>query len=270
MKRNHFLHNAFACLLAALLGSCDPVGEEDRLIYVPPAEVNRSVLIEDFTGQRCINCPTATEEIEKLRAEYGEDAVIPVAIHSGPFGHRTTMTSARLPLCTETGDEYYKHWNITSQPGVKINRGEPVYSINQYATEVRKALAQKTPLDLTLVPQYDPTTRTVAIAVEAMASEDLSGKLQVWVTENNIVESQMMPDGTQNTEYRHQHVFRTSATADIYGADIALAEGIAKTISYQVTLDEAWKADDISIVAFVSNDAQGVLQVVQTPLKTIE
>ena len=54
-------------LLAALfLASCSHIDEDERLIYVKPAPVERSVLIEDFTGQMCINCPLATQEIEKL------------------------------------------------------------------------------------------------------------------------------------------------------------------------------------------------------------
>ena len=160
MKLNNLINTALAGLIACTLWSCDTVKEEDRLIYVKPAEVNRSVLIEDFTGQRCVNCPTATEEIEKLQEQYG-DAVIAVGIHSGPFGHRTTMSSARLPLCTETGDDYYTHWGIEYQPGVKINRGAPIYSSAQYAAVVREALEQTTPLEMSLTARYNAETKIV-------------------------------------------------------------------------------------------------------------
>ena len=72
-------------LVAVLMTSCDEVETQDRLIYVEPPEVSRAVLIEDFTGQYCVNCPRATEEIERLVEEYGDTTVIAVAIHSGPF-----------------------------------------------------------------------------------------------------------------------------------------------------------------------------------------
>ena len=269
MKLNHLFSTALTGLVACAVWSCDTVAEEDRLVYVKPAEVNRSVLIEDFTGQRCVNCPTATEEIEKLQEQYG-DAIIAVGIHSGPFGHRTTMSSARLPLCTETGDEYYTHWNIEYQPGVKINRSTPIYNTAEYGTTVREALQKTTPLDLELTAAYDATTGGVDITIDATSSETVSGKLQVWVIENNIVAQQNMPDGSTNSEYVHQHVFRTSVTNDIFGDDFSVTDAAPATASYKVTLDDTWVAENVAIVAFVSNTADGVLQVVKVNLTTVE
>ena len=71
--------------IAAMLSACDNVDSNDRLIYVPPAAVGRCVLIEDFTGQKCLNCPRAAEVIEQLQKQYGADTVIAVAIHAGPL-----------------------------------------------------------------------------------------------------------------------------------------------------------------------------------------
>ena len=44
----------YILILAAvtLLAGCDSVGSDERLIEIPPAAVQRNVLIEDFTGQR--------------------------------------------------------------------------------------------------------------------------------------------------------------------------------------------------------------------------
>ena len=268
MKLNNLLSTTLAGLIACTLWSCDNISEEDRLIYVKPAEVNRSVLIEDFTGQRCVNCPTATEEIEKLQEQYGEDAIIAVGIHSGPFGHRTTMSSARLSLCTETGDEYYTRWGIEYQPGVMINRSAPIYNTAEYGTTVRDALQKTTPLNMELDVEYDADTRNAKVNVVATTSENINGKLQVWVIENNIVDVQYMPDGSPNMEYVHQHVFRTSVTNDIFGDNFSVMDTETETASYEVTLDDEWKAENVAIVAFVSNTADGVLQVVKTNLTT--
>ena len=72
--------------LAALVMAvaCDEVSTDERLTYVEPPEVGRAVLIEDYTGQYCVNCPRATEEIERLVEQYGDSVVVAVAIHSGP------------------------------------------------------------------------------------------------------------------------------------------------------------------------------------------
>ena len=97
-----------------LLVACDNVSLDERLQYVEPPEVGRAVLIEDFTGQYCVNCPRATEEIERLIEQYGDSVVIPVAIHSGPF---SKLNGEFTPLHTEVGDLYFNRWNLSSQLG---------------------------------------------------------------------------------------------------------------------------------------------------------
>ena len=124
-----------------LLSACDQIDENNRFIYVEPAHVYRAVLVEDFTGQRCVNCPAATEELDMLQKRYGQENVVVVAFHSGPFGHRTTISSPRLPLCTEIGDTYYSYWGIENQPGVLINRvGDVCYDKTMYVTRISEEL----------------------------------------------------------------------------------------------------------------------------------
>ena len=96
-----------ACVLI-MLSSCSNIDENDRFIYVPPVAVGRCVLIEDFTGQTCLNCPRAAETIEKLQEQYGADTVIAVAIHSGPLALKPTASV--IGLRTDLGDLYYGHW----------------------------------------------------------------------------------------------------------------------------------------------------------------
>lgn len=267
LKRNILYCGLFLFVVGLSLISCSDIDENDRLIYVKPADVNRAVLIEDFTGQNCSNCPAATEVIKELQEQYGEDNVIAVAIHSGPFGHRTTMSSPRLPLCTETGDAYYTYWGITAQPGVKINRGNPIYNTALYGATVYEAIEEPSPLNLTVdMAEYDQKTRTLDIKIGAITNENLTGKLQVWIIENNIVSQQKMGDGSMNSDYVHQHVFRASVTQDIYGDDITVTEGEEKSVSYSTTLDEDWVAENVEVVAFVSNTANGVLQVVKSDI----
>ena len=85
-------------LVALLMTSCDELEPQERLIYVEPPEVSRAVLIEDFTGQYYVNCPRATEEIERLIEEYGDTTVIAVAIHSGPFSKTREPTRRYIRL----------------------------------------------------------------------------------------------------------------------------------------------------------------------------
>jgi len=260
----------FTALAVAAMVSCSNIDEEDRLIYVKPAEATRNILIEDFTGQRCVNCPNATEEIAKYQKAYGEDTVIAVAIHSGPFGHQNGVeSSSRYPLCTETGDAYFKYWTgswFTAQPCVIVNRNGNKLALPPYGESIISALAQTTPVTLNLNAAFNRDSTEVAVAVDAITSENVNAKLQVWVLEDSITGTQYMPDGNRNAQYIHNHVFRTSVTADIYGDEFNITEGANPKAEYKFTIDTKWKARHLSVVAFVYNDVEGVIQAVKSHL----
>jgi thiol-disulfide isomerase/thioredoxin len=44
--------------------------------------VTRRVLLEDFTGHTCNNCPAAAVIAEGLQTFYGEDQLILVGVHA--------------------------------------------------------------------------------------------------------------------------------------------------------------------------------------------
>lgn len=265
MKPIKLLYSAAVAAVIAF-SSCSNVDEDERYIYVKPAESKRCIIVEDFTGQRCVNCPKATEELAGMQEQYSADTVIVVGIHSGPFGHqRGSQTSPRLSLCTETGDAYFVKWLgkwETPQPAVVINRKSGMLSLGGYGAYVNEALAATTPVKMELDNSYDASSKTVTINVTAETSETVEGKLQVWIVEDGIVDRQSMPDGSTNAEYVHNHVFRASVTNDIHGDafNIKTGDGEKATATYTVNVDDSWKAENISVVAFVYNDNDGVLQ----------
>ena len=118
----------YISLLAAVafLTGCDSVGSDERLIEVPAATVQRNVLIEDFTGQRCIFCPDAAEAIAQQQKLYGADKLITVAFHAGPLAIKSG--TGFVGLRTDVGDVYYKHWSVPNVPKAIINRRGGVLS----------------------------------------------------------------------------------------------------------------------------------------------
>ena len=75
-----------------------------------------------------------------------------------------------------------------------------------------------------------------------------------------------MPDGTTNKTYVHHHVLR-NAVNGTWGDDCSVAQGQLWERDYTYTLNDAWKPENISIVAFVYNDA-GVVQATKVKLNT--
>lgn len=271
MAKRHLL--SLLCILC--LTSCSHVDVDDRLIYVEPPVVEPvqeddtitikpSVLIEDFTGQRCVNCPTAAEEIQRLKTQYGDSTIVAVGIHSGPLA--VFPTDKAVGLRTQQGDDYYQHWNIDAEPAGHINRNGTISTPDLWQTQVRNALSQPANVSLRATSHYDADTRSLAIQVEIFSKITLTGHLQIWLTESDIIALQMMPNGKANRDYVHNHVFRTAVNG-AWGDPCSLSEKETKTLSFTATIDQQWIPENLSVVAFLYNDT-GVLQVTENHVKT--
>lgn len=251
----HIIPMAVAAL--ALLTACDNIPEDDRLIYVKPAAVSRAVLIEDFTGQRCVNCPAATEAIHQLQQEYGDSVVIAVGIHSGPFG-------ASTPLRTDEGDEYYAHWQVQEQPSGMVNRtGLSLHTT--WAARVYEQIQQTAAVSIKLETTLDADTRKLDVSAEMMAVDgNVTGKLQLWLIEDGIVSLQLFPGNARDFDYVHNHVFRTSINGT-WGEDVSIVEGEVAHKASSITISDDYVLDNLHVVAFVYNST-GVLQATQAKI----
>lgn len=254
-----------------MLIGCDYIAEDERLIYDPyvaetsstdsqeddiPESAKRVVLLEDFTGQRCINCPTATNIIEQLQKVCG-DALVAVGIHGGPLAF--AGTAKVIGLKTATGDEYYNHWGMDYQPVGLVNR-HGVLNYPDWAVAVREELQKPAPLWLDGNATIDNDAITIRITARS-AGTVVTGKLQVWLLEDGIQALQLMPDGSANQTYTHNHVFRTAVNGT-WGEDFSVEEGKSEQRTMSLPLQPEWKVENLSIVAFVY-DNSGVQQTVK-------
>ncbi len=239
----------------ALLCACSNISEDERLIYVKMEPAKRVVLLEDFTGQRCVNCPRGTEVIEQLQRDYG-DNVVAVGIHGGPLGFHGNARV--MGLATDVGDEYYNYWKLEYQPVGLVNRHGAV-NYTDWTARVKEALTQPAPLKLSATATL--SEGVINITVDAMGTDNTTGKLQVWLLEDGITALQLMPDGSSNSEYVHNHVLRTPVNGT-WGQDFSIREGESKTVTMTQALSDEWNPAALSIVVFVYND-QGVQQAVK-------
>ncbi|MBO7467683.1 MAG: Omp28 family outer membrane lipoprotein [Bacteroidaceae bacterium] len=260
MRKILYITLATFCLIA-----CDNIAEEDRLIYEPLPEVNRSVLIEDFTGQRCVNCPNAADEIHNLQEEYGEDVIVAVGIHGGPMAVYPNPERGIVGLATEIGEKYNEYWKVEQWPMGMVNRGG-VCSYTDWKAKVHEELQKKAPVDISLSNEMPDADGHIRVAASVQGVRGVTtGKLQIWMVEDNVTAIQLMPDGTANQSYVHQHVFRAAVNGE-WGEDITVEEGESIVVSETITIPADWKRENLSLVAFVYND-QGVQQVTRSSLK---
>lgn len=253
---NHIIPMAVAAL--ALFTACDNIPEDDRLIYIKPVAVSRAVLIEDFTGQRCLNCPDATATIHQLQEQYGDSVVIAVAIHSGPFAWNARHTTT-MPLWTAEGDDYFNYWQVEHQPMGMVNR-QPLSDYPTWAAAVYEQIQRTAALSIKLDMSLNTETRELNVDAQMMAVDGaVTGKLQLWLVEDSIVSPQYMQDGKPKADYVHNHVFRQTING-MWGEDVSMNEGETDAKSATITISDDYVLENLSVVAFVYNST-GVLQV---------
>lgn len=239
-----------------MLTACDHISEDERIIYEKLEPARRVVLIEDFTGQRCPNCPNATEIIEQLQATYG-DFLVAVSIHGGPLAY--AGNAKVVGLKTAEADEYFNHWKLEYQPVGLINRHGP-FDYPEWVEKVKEELAKPAPLHLGGTASIEGDAITINLKAEG-TDGTVAGKLQVWILENGIQALQLLPNGTANQAYIHNHVLRATVNGQ-WGEDFSVAEGETVERTLSMTLEPGWNKAQLSVVAFVYN-SNGVQQAVK-------
>ena len=207
----------------------------------------------------------AFDFIERLKEQYGTDSIIAVGIHSGPLA--VYSRGSVLGLRTEEGDEYYEHWGVEQEPMGYINRRGSLSTLDNWATQVREAIQQPTDIRFELTPVL-MENGLLNVSLNIIGGEPIDANLQLWLTESNIVALQMMPDGTANQNYVHNHVFRRSINGT-WGEPYKSAQGEIRDLEFECELDETWKPENLSVVAFIYGN-KGVEYVAEASVNNVD
>lgn len=247
-------------LMAVAMASCETIPEKDRYIEIPKAEVKRKVLLEDFTGQVCKNCPLGHDVIKSLTNQYWSD-VIPVAIHAGPLSWSETMTGA-VGLAIPEGNELAKKAGVTSYPSGRIDRVGGVAQYENWSNLVKNEISKPSPILINLRGEMDLKNQTIKIVSGVASSDGGNYRLNVWITESGVVAPQILPSGEFNMEYIHSHVLRAVLTG-VDGEEITISkqniiDGKATytEFTHNVSISDKWNYERISVVAFVEKDGE--------------
>ncbi|MBU8893871.1 MAG: Omp28 family outer membrane lipoprotein [Bacteroidales bacterium] len=269
------------------IGSCDEIEEPfieyqgecgDASLPVPI----KQILIEEFTGHQCGNCPEGAEMIKTLKELYC-DHIIPIAIHAGYFAEIYT-NGEKYTYEYRTGDgniiDTYFEASSSGVPNGMINRkeidGDRTQNPANWATVVAEMLLEKPVMDILVDPGVDNASRKLDIDIDVVfvnaMNEDLM--LSVYFVEDSITSWQKdysFPSGEQDIEfYAHNHVLR-DAINGTWGEQIVSGQVNAadiKSKSYNYIINQDWDIKNSSIIAFVyKSDTKEVLQASQTFLE---
>ena len=282
MKKIQLLLAGMMVVLA--MGSCDklkepyftePIVKESDTIALEAADTLNFdgkvvVLLEDYTGVKCVNCPAAAEIASNLQTQYGEHLIV-MGVH--PKSALQNPAGGFPDFRTDDGHEWNTYFNVSAYPTGMVNR-QATLSSSEWNAAVGDLIGNDAPVRLIVKSEYDDATRELKLSIHSKFLQDVASddvRLTVCMMENNIIGKQVTPAGV-DTAYVHRHVFRGTADGLTWGRVLSSAESIAEGANFitnmKFNVSEDYNADEFYIVAFVSdNNTKEVLMAAEKKIK---
>ncbi len=256
-------------LLGLSFASCDKIEEGEYIKEGASPWFGRKIVLLDFTGHKCNNCPEGHKAINTLHEKYG-DAIVPIAVHCTSFAKPETNSDGKFSydFRCEEGILLGGDMNLETLPSGLVNSFDPAYiktSPNSWATDFMKYYSTYPEFSLEINPSFADSTISTNIKVksEVVCSRNLS--MAVYILEDGIISWQKDKAFAPNediSDYVHNHVLRGSMNTT-YGEAIntptAIGDVIEKSYSRDIKAD--WNIDNCQIVAFVyDSDTKEILQ----------
>ena len=185
-------------------------------LYVYPANMERTVLVETFTGQDCTSCANGHSIVSEVLEELPPLSAAEVSHHVGFLPDAFTMIEDSALL-------FYYPSQSTYAPAVMINRmveaaggaATPIFSPEKEKLKngITVAQQQKPYVSMQLKTTYQADTREVKIEVGVMPHTALphaDNRLNVALVQHNIKAYQANAGGT----YAHPYVSRGMITPE--------------------------------------------------------
>lgn len=266
----------YLILFFLALAACDQVdqpyieqgdycGHDDLSIPI------RKILVEDYTGHRCGNCPAAAAKMEELKATFC-DHIVPVSIHAtAAFAAPNSSGAYTYDFRTPAGNQYESFFDVNMLPNGMVNRtaldGNRLLAPDSWATAVAAILQTPPEITISIDNSFDDNSLNVSTNIRTELIQDMNQKLSlsVFLVEDSIVNWQKdyEADPVDIENYTHRHVLRQAINTpwgeEILNGSIAQGESLEK--NYTFALSPEYKPAHCSIVAFVFNtDSKEVIQ----------
>ena len=231
-------------LLLAALASCDivdmPKGQNAQPAPPQGTTVTRNVLLEDCTGFRCNNCPSAAQIALQLKDTYGDRLVV-VGVHMVNSFSAPEPPNYVTDFRTPAGTEYETTFNITALPIGLVNRktfnNSILVSRYSWSTAVAGMIDQEADLALQIDSlHYDAGTNTVSGNVRGILLHPLAAahNITLYLTEDHVIDwqinNQVNPPDVPN--YDHRHVLRSALNGAWGQAFLAANAQVGDTVNY--------------------------------------
>lgn len=264
-----------------------------------PSDVE-NILIEDYTGHRCGNCPEAAIIAHDLK-EANPGRVFVASVHASPgsgFQEVSVPGDAEYPeyshdFRTDAGNDYVEDINgFIGNPQGMVNRKLSEIDNDNWEfkaawpTVVNEIITANSPLQMNLQVKtnYYTETRGLFIHVQSKTLSDIDGRYTMVVSliQDELIAWQKdysLPVAEQNVEdYHHKDILLGSINGS-YGTELfdgssSAGEVFENDYSYQIpenieynTNAVAGEECGLSIIAYLMNrDTYEIIQVTEVPV----
>ncbi len=262
------------CLLSTVycfLHSCKEVGPDINLhgnqnvisdtTYIESPVANaevKNVVIEEFTGVRCPNCPQGHVLIANIKAA-NPNRIVAVSLHpQNSLGHPYSFSAQDFQNSkAQAMFDYLVQIGLEPAAGIdrKLFAGESYVLLDKtfWTNYTALQLTQTTPVNITLSKTYDSTNHELTVIAELHYTQNVTeeNKLTLLLTESNVISAQLN-GSVIDTFYSHNDVLRDFIT-DVQGDAITQTREAGRVVRkvYKKILDAAWKPEKVKIVALV-------------------
>jgi hypothetical protein len=235
--------------------------------------VVQNILIEDYTGHLCGNCPAAAEKITDIKSIYG-DRVISMAVHAGSYAI-TFIPPYTYDFKTPEGIELDNHFGISNvgNPNGMVNRktynGNIITSHGSWAGHVNDIIIEnKVPeVGIKIENTYSAFDSSLQIKVKTGFFHNLTGtyKVCVYLLEDSIQKWQkkyppLFP--LDDSLYWHHNVLRGSANGTWGDILFPSSEGTRIEKDYVMTVKNEYRVAYCKTLVFIYDDlTKEILQV---------
>lgn len=228
----------------------------------------RNVLIEEFTGIHCPNCPDGQRVVNELKALHPE-RFFSVAIHAGYYA---TPGMGEPDYTTNIGNVLGNHFQPSFFPCAVVNRLKVedsfIQSRSDWGPMARGIVDRISPVNLWIESSYNCATRTMTVNVEGYMAEDIADpRLNIFLLQSEVLGPQA--GGQKEDKYPHRHMLRDRVTSEDFGETLEAKKGeyFSKTYTYAVP-EDFWdvkvEPEHLSLLCFVTDGEDNVCQVTES------
>ncbi len=270
ITNTHFSRFAKLLSMLLLMAACTEKGPDIQLTdqkqafrdstYVASdieSPQDKNVVLEEFTGVRCVNCPEADSLIQSLLKS--RDDLIVLSYHNSGFAR--PYGDDRDLRCEEAGklDEFLGP--VSGRPSGTVDRtlfngeNDLMLETGKWANYISQRSQESSSVNISLKTRFANDTRKLSVeaTIHYTASEDQPNRLTVGIVENGIQTTQLKSNGEKDTAYIQEHALLGTITP-YKGTplDAELERGRTFIKSFQQQFPEKWNVSNCQVVAFVA------------------